>query len=233
LPDAKPALDDDGNPFLKIRRPHGPVDHLVSEAAVLFNCVVATRLAESEAPALFRHQEECPGVLPAPDDPIRTLVARRMLPPAAVSPTPLRHHGVAADRYLMATSPIRRYVDLVHHRQLAALLAGDPFPYDRAAIDVLVEELPARERSARLVQSERTAYWLARLVEARTGDVLEGLVSRVLPAGRIGVWVTDFLREFTLRLPRSWPRVSEREPIRVRVEKVRPRRGSVRLSVVE
>ena len=232
LPEAKPAFDDKGRPYLKVRSPVGPADLLVSEAAVLFNRMVADRVAEEGIPAVFRHQERCPGPLPGPDDPLQILIARRMLPPAETSAEPRRHHGVAADRYLMATSPIRRYVDLVHHRQLGAWLDDAPPPYDRAAIDALVEELAARERAARFVQSERTGYWLARLIETRTGATLDGLVSRVLANGRIGVWIPDLMRELTLRLPREWPRVRERDPIRARVERVRPRRGSVRLSVV-
>jgi exoribonuclease-2 len=228
LPDAKIAVED-GIPRLKIRRPGNPADVVVAEAAVLYNRVVADRLAEAGAAAVFRRQAAHEESLPGPDDPLRILRARRMLPPAEASLEPARHHGVAADRYLTATSPIRRYVDLIHQRQLAAILAGLPPPHDRESLAAALDDLRERERTARTIEAERHAYWMGRLLEAHVGEVLDVLVSRKMPAGRIGVWSPDLLRELTLRLPKSHPRVAEGDPFRVRVVRVRPRRGSIHL----
>jgi exoribonuclease-2 len=232
LPDLKLVVED-GRPIVKIRRPETDGDHVIAEAAVLYNRAVADVLAEAGATAIFRSQGPLDEELPPPDDPLRVIRSRRALPPADASTEPSRHHGVAADRYVMATSPIRRYVDLIHQRQLVAVMAGETPPHDLGEVEAALEEMRDRDRAARNVETDRFGYWLGRYLEARTGEVLHGLVSRTMAAGRIGVWVDEILRELTLRLPKGHDPVREGDPIAVRIVKVRPRRGSVHLEVAE
>src|SRR5437588_12871162 len=42
---------------------------------------------------------------------------------------PAPHEGLGVAQYIWASSPIRRYVDLVNQRQLAAHLVGNASPY--------------------------------------------------------------------------------------------------------
>ncbi len=83
-----------------------------------------------------------------------------------------------------------------------------------------------------MVEGDRNSYWLGRLLEARTGEELDTIVSRTMAGGRVGVWVEEILRELTLRLPRGHPPPPEGAPLRVKIVKVRPRRGSTHLEVV-
>jgi exoribonuclease-2 len=231
LPDAKLVVDD-GVPRVKIRRPTTPGDLVVAEAAVLYNRTVADLLAEAGAAGIFRSQAALETPLPAEDDPLRVLRARRALPPADAAVVPVRHHGIAADRYVTVTSPIRRFADLVHQRQLTALLREEPPVYTSAEVEGVLETLREREHAVRMVEGERHSYWLGRFLEGRVGEDLDTIVSRTMAAGRVGVWFDEILRELTLRMPKGRPAPREGEPLRVRVVKVRPRRGSIHLETV-
>jgi exoribonuclease-2 len=51
---------------------------------------------------------------------------RRALMPSQPSSTPGSHAGLGLELYAQATSPLRRYLDLVVHQQLRAYLHGEP-----------------------------------------------------------------------------------------------------------
>ena len=76
-----------------------------------------------------------------PDSLARRFAQRRMLKRSQVSSLPGRHAGVGLEAYCRATSPLRRYLDLVAHQQLRAWLSGKPVLTDQA----LLERLGASE----------------------------------------------------------------------------------------
>jgi len=71
----------------------------------------------------------------------QSFALRRMLKRSQVSSLPGRHAGVGLEAYCRATSPLRRYLDLVAHQQLRAWLAGKPILKEQA----LLERLGAAE----------------------------------------------------------------------------------------
>lgn len=79
---------------------------------------------------------------------------------AIYDPDPSHHKGLGAVRYTHFTSPIRRYADLVVHRQIRAFLAGEPLPYDVGSLARLAVWLDARAGAAGYAQAiERSALW--------------------------------------------------------------------------
>lgn len=61
------------------------------------------------------------------------------------------HYGLNLPAYLHFTSPIRRYADLVNHRQIRARLRGEPAPYSQAEVEELaihVNETVEKEKAA-------------------------------------------------------------------------------------
>jgi ribonuclease R len=61
-----------------------------------------------------------------PDRWIFEMLALRSMNQAMYSPENKGHYGLALDRYMHFTSPIRRYADLVVHRAIKAVLNGEP-----------------------------------------------------------------------------------------------------------
>ncbi|MDR1275978.1 MAG: RNB domain-containing ribonuclease [Candidatus Accumulibacter sp.] len=82
-----------------------PTDTLVSELMIAANGAWGALLAEKRIPAIYRVQ---------------------MNGKARMTTSPLPHEGLGVKCYAWASSPLRRYVDLVNQWQLIACLSGVP-----------------------------------------------------------------------------------------------------------
>ena len=138
---------------------------------------------------------------------------RKTLARTRFQPAPGPHHGMGLDLYAQATSPMRRYLDLVVHQQLRAFLRGEP-------------TLPGRDLAARLAQAQLGAdatrqaerlsrrHHTLRFVAAQPERVWEAVVVE-----RRGPQATLLIPELALDLPltSALPVGSE---VRVRLEGV-------------
>jgi ribonuclease R len=89
---------------------------------------------------------------------------------ATMSAEPSGHEGLDAAAYTQFTSPIRRYGDLVVHRQVRAALAGERPPHAMDELAPLAAWLDVRGGAAGHAQAlERASLWSV-LVERRTLD---------------------------------------------------------------
>ena len=118
---------------------------LVAEAMVLANSLAAQFLAEQRIAAIYRGQPEPrEPIKPAPDKSLLELWQdRRRLSRVVMDLTPSPHWGLGLPCYTFATSPIRRYLDLVTHRQLLAAVSGQPPAYRPEEL----EQDPVRHRA--------------------------------------------------------------------------------------
>jgi exoribonuclease-2 len=218
-----------GRPKISARHRATPGDLVVGELMVLFNREAAGVLAKASAAAFFRTQDAPRESEPRADDPLLQLRARRRFAPASVSIEPARHHGVGADQYAQATSPLRRFADLVNQRQLAAVVLGTATPYRHADLERMVPSLLSRERAVRLAADDRVDHWVARSFEGRAGATIEGTLSRAPRRGLGAVWVPSLCRELPLRPPAGWQAPPEGTTAAWRVARVAPWRGRVEL----
>jgi len=92
-----------------VPRPRGsPLDKLIAELMIHVNSSWGKLLHEANAPGLYRTQQSGK---------------------VKMSTKPEPHQGLGVAHYLWASSPLRRYSDLVNQRQLIAAVAGAPPPY--------------------------------------------------------------------------------------------------------
>ena len=90
------------------RRRGSPVDKVVSELMILVNTQWGGELAQNGIPALYRAQSGGK---------------------VKMSSVPAPHQGLGVPQYIWASSPLRRYADLVNQRQLLSLISNEAVPY--------------------------------------------------------------------------------------------------------
>jgi ribonuclease R len=121
------------------------------------------------------------------------ILALRSLAQANYSPHNVVHFGLGFADYTHFTSPIRRYPDLIVHRQMKAIL------YPKQGYQLMSEEdlesagtfLSACEQRSVKAERQIRAIKKARFMKAHLGEELDGLISSVT---KFGVFV--LLRQF-------------------------------------
>jgi ribonuclease R len=103
---------------------------------------------------------------------------------ANYDPDPAHHRGLASGAYTHFTSPIRRYADLVVHRQIRAALAGDPPPHSVDDLRTMAGWLDARAGAVNYLQSrERADLWSRLLDRGFLDDPEPAVVTGLTQAG--------------------------------------------------
>jgi ribonuclease R len=116
-----------------------------------------------------------------PDKGLLQTVMLRSLRQAIYSPDNRGHFGLAYERYTHFTSPIRRYPDLLIHRSIKAVLAGQTYhPGDWSAIGLACS---AAERRADEATRDVEAWLKCYFMQDKIGETFDGVISAVVPFG--------------------------------------------------
>lgn len=116
-----------------------------------------------------------------PDAPLLQTVMLRSLQQAMYSPDNVGHFGLAYESYAHFTSPIRRYPDLLVHRSIKAVLAGERYqPGDWEAIGL---HCSMTERRADEATRDVVAWLKCYFMQDRVGEEFAGVVTSVVPFG--------------------------------------------------
>lgn len=112
-----------------------------------------------------------------------------------------RHYGLASEIYTHFTSPIRRYADLVVHRQLAAAIdyeAMHPSVRSRAKLEVVCKNINVRHRNAQMAGRASNEYFVGQALKGQVVDE-EGFIMKIFSNGFV-VFVPRFGIESLIRL---------------------------------
>lgn len=122
------------------RRRDAPLDRIVAEMMILANSHWGGLLAEHGIAGIYRSQQAG-----------RVRMSTQALP----------HEGLGVAQYIWATSPLRRYVDLVNQRQLLALLDQQRAPLSArdSALFSIISAFDARHAAYQEFQQKMERVW--------------------------------------------------------------------------
>ena len=142
---------------------------------------VGLALGGGERPAAKDYAKLLEKIRDRPDFLLLQTVLLRSLQQAVYTPDNLGHFGLAYEAYAHFTSPIRRYPDLVTHRAIKAVLAGER--YTPGAWDQLGASCSMMERRADDASRDVTNWLKCFFMRDRVGETFAGTVSSVVPFG--------------------------------------------------
>ena len=181
----------DGEPGLEITEP-SPSRALVAEAMILAGAVVAEFGVERGLALPFRSQ--LPADLPPatelnalPDGAVRYAAIKRCLSRGVMGTSPAAHFSLGLSAYVQATSPIRRYGDLVVQRQIGAVLADEP-PLSQDQLQEQLQTFEAAVREGIGISREDQRHWQQVWFEAhRSGQWRAQFLRWLRPQDRLGL----------------------------------------------
>jgi exoribonuclease-2 len=177
LPEISIWVNNDGQPVVSKINRESPGRMLVSELMIMANWLMASFLQQNETPAIFRSQagprdrlyKNTEGTL------FQNWMQRKLLNRFTLGTEPEHHSGLGVDAYVTATSPIRKYFDLVTQRQIRAVL-GLETPYSESEIEHLIQSLGVTMGIVSRIQNARQRYWLLKHIETKIGEKTEAIV---------------------------------------------------------
>jgi ribonuclease R len=121
-----------------------------------------------------------------PDEHLINTVLLRSMPRAEYQPDNIGHFGLAHEKYVHFTSPIRRYPDLLVHRAIRHVLAGGKaadFDYGHAHMQAMGEHCSMTERRADDATRDAVDWLKCEYMLDKIGETYAGIISSVTSFG--------------------------------------------------
>lgn len=122
-------------------------EQIVSSASIAAQMAAASSSATSSMPSAAT----CP--------------TRTRLCPAITNVQPGEHAGLGVKAYCQASSPIRRYTDLLVHHQIKSVLRGETLPFSSAKLSSMICQAESVQAQLNHLAGNSSRYWILRFLE--------------------------------------------------------------------
>ncbi len=161
-----------------------PSRMLIRECMILMGFVISDFAKNNNIAIPFRIQNESDisysNVFNDNIQHVRNSAIKQKLSRAKFTTTPGKHFSLGLDSYVQATSPLRRYSDLIVHRQIFAKILNCKL-YNKSEMDCLITEFNKRYRESLEIIKEAKAQ----------------ILFKWLKLNRTNLWTTYFLRNIS------------------------------------
>lgn len=221
----------DGEPVLEVSEP-SPSRAMVAEAMILAGAIAARFGVEHNLALPFRSQ--LPAELPPkaeldalPDGAVRFAAIKRCLSRGLMGTQPAAHFSLGLPAYAQATSPIRRYGDLVVQRQIQAQLSGST-PLSEDGLQELLNGFDGAVREGIGISREDQRHWQQVWFEVhKSGQWRADFLRWLRPQDRLGlVRIDDLAMDLAAECPQN---AQPGEALLLRVQQVDSLRDQLKL----
>jgi exoribonuclease-2 len=221
LPEINIRIEEDGKLTMNRTNRESPSRMLISEMMIMANWLMASFLGKNNLPAVFRSQPEPKERLFSGNGSLfQNWMQRKFLSRFVLLSRPERHCGLGLDAYVTATSPIRKYYDLVTQRQIRSAFEME-VAYTTEEIERIITLLDEPMTNVITIQNRRSRYWLLKYIEKRIGQKEEAII---LGKNRSGyqALIPEYMIECRLNAPSGFELKPE-DVVRITFQHVDPR----------
>ncbi|HOG64292.1 MAG TPA: ribonuclease catalytic domain-containing protein [Spirochaetota bacterium] len=206
--------------ILKVNRGSSKAQVLVQELMVLYNSLAGQLAANQSLPVIYRVQSppegrDFPTGREIAYEPHTAGALFKRIRPARLSLEPGAHSGLGVPFYIQASSPIRRYADLVMQRQLTAAALGRRPAYEQGELYRILAAAEGTSREISAIERRSIRFWALEFL-AREDRAREYTAIAVQPVGgRTLIELDDYPLRALLEAGGTRPKPGECVPVRI------------------
>ena len=154
-------------------------NRIIEELAISVNCETGRIFQEADFPGIYRTQSSYE-IIKEVAEGTKLSMENIRIEPARLSTIPGKHAGLGCDVYMQATSPIRRFVDLVTQQNLKLLINQQEPVFSEEDMMRWSEEISLRQRKYSRAEREIIKFWKLKYLQQHLGDNFEAKVRKKL-----------------------------------------------------
>jgi exoribonuclease-2 len=154
-------------------------NRIIEELAISVNCETGRIFQEADFPGIYRTQSSYE-IIKEVAEGTKLSMENIRIEPARLSTIPGKHAGLGCNVYMQATSPIRRFVDLVTQQNLKLLINQHEPVFSEEDMMRWSEEISLRQRKYSRAEREIIKFWKLKYLQQHLGDNFEAKVRKKL-----------------------------------------------------
>lgn len=165
-------------------------NRMVEELAVIVNQQTGRWFAGHQIPGLFRTQAPYELMQPLEDGEYITMEKVNM-EPVRLATEGGAHAGLACDFYIQATSPMRRFGDLITQIQMNTWIQRQECAFDKERLMFWAEQIDVKQRQINRTCRDLENHWKLKFLQQQCGQIFQAKILRHSNNNRTELMIED------------------------------------------